>query len=87
MSLAGRDVPLTDTEFELLHVLTLDAGRVVTNATLLARVWGRSAAEETDRLRTIVKKLRAKLGDPARRPTYIFTEHGVGYRFREPDEP
>ena len=58
----------------------------MTNETLLRRVWGRRASDDTDRVRTIVKKLRAKLGEDAASPTYIFTEHGVGYRIATPGE-
>ena len=85
-SLAGRDVSLTAIEFDLLRALSLEAGRVVTNETLLRQVWGRRNSDDTDRVRTAVKKLRAKLGDSAREPTYVFNEHGVGYRLREPGE-
>ena len=84
VSLAGRNVSLTANEFDLLRALSLEAGRVVTNETLLRQVWGRRNSHDTDRVRTAVKKLRAKLGDSAREPTYVFNEHGVGYRLSEP---
>ena len=80
VSVAGRAVPLTATEFELLRVLSINGGRVVTMAALLRQVWGSRSASDTDRVRTAVKKLRAKLGDDAAAPTYIVTAHGVGYR-------
>ena len=47
-------------------------------------MWGRRGSDDTDRVRTAVKKLRAKLGDDVANPTYIFDEHGVGYRFARP---
>ena len=84
VSVAGRAVALTATEFELLRVLSVNGGRVVTTAALLRQVWGRRGVDDTDRVRTVVKKLRAKLGDDAAAPTYIFTEHGVGYRIATP---
>ena len=86
VSVAGRAVPLTATEFDFLRILSLNGGRVVTNETLLRQVWGRRASDDTDRVRTIVKKLRAKLGEDAANPNYIFTEHGVGYRIATPGE-
>ena len=86
VTLAGRRLPLTPTQFELLRVLTRDAGQVLTTRTLLRRVWGKQASRHNDRIRTVVKQLRAKLGDDADDPAYIFTEHGVGYRFGSPDE-
>ena len=56
----------------------------MTTEALLRQVWGRRGSDDTDRVRTVVKKLRAKLGDDAAAPTYIFTEHGVGYRIARP---
>ncbi len=85
VSVAGRDIPLTATEFDLLRILSLNADRVMTNEVLLRQVWGRRGSDDTDRVRTVVKKLRAKLGDDAANPTYIFTEHGVGYSMASPD--
>ena len=80
VSVAGEEVRLTTTEFELLSVLSTAAGRIVTTETLLRKVWGRRSADDTDRVRTAVKKLRRKLGDKASDPAYICNEHGVGYR-------
>ena len=84
VSVAGLEVPLTATEFELLRILSVNGGRVVTTEALLRQVWGRRGSDNTDRVRTVVKKLRAKLGDDAAAPTYISTEHGVGYRMATP---
>ena len=84
VSVAGREVALTATEFDLLWTLSVNAGRVMTTEVLLRQVWGRRGSDDTDRVRTVVKKLRAKLGDTAAAPTYIFTEHGVGYRMAMP---
>jgi len=47
-------------------------------------VWGCRSADDTDRVRTAVKKLRAKLVDSAADPSYIVNEHGVGYRIAIP---
>ena len=78
-----RRVALTATEYELLRVLSRNAGRVTTYETLLSQIWsGRAptAGGEMDLVRNFVKKLRTKLGDDAARPTWIFNERGVGYR-------
>jgi len=80
VSLAGCAVALTATEFDLLRLLAANAGGVVTTDMLLRQVWGHSDSNHTDRVRAAVRKLRAKLGDDAAAPVYIFTEHGVGYR-------
>ena len=85
VTVAGRKVLLTATEYEILRVLSLNAGRVATFDVLLRKVWGRGdLVGGSERLRTFVKKLRRKLGDDAARPTYIFSERGVGYRIAKP---
>jgi len=84
VTLAGRDVPLTGTEFDLLRVLSRNAGRVVTHRTLLRKVWGRRGSDDSARVRTVMKKLRRKLGENAAHPAYIFNRHGVGYSFGDP---
>lgn len=76
----GRVLQLTPTEYKLLCELAGSAGRVLTQDELLRRVWGTEYAGEPQLLRAYVKTLRQKLGDDARNPKYIFTEHGVGYR-------
>ncbi len=86
VTVADRPVELTATEFELLRVLSINAGRVLTYDSLLRRVWeGRNRGGGDAKLvRAFVKKLRRKLGDDARRPAYILTERGVGYRLPGP---
>ena len=81
---AGRPAPLTATEYELLRVLSLSAGRVVTYGALLRQVWSGRESGGPKVVRAFVKTLRRKLGDDAARPTYIFNERGVGYRMAEP---
>ena len=87
VSVAGRPVELTGTEYELLRVLSLNAGRVTTFDTLLRQVWGRRGGGDSELVRTFVKKLRQKLGDDAAEPTYIFNERGIGYRMAKPGNP
>ena len=90
VAVAGRPVDLTATEYELLRVLSLDAGRVVTYGSLFRQAWsGRDRNSGVPKLvRAVVKRLRDKLGDDAARPAYILNERGVGYRMPGPgDEP
>ena len=87
VTVRGRPVPLTATEYELLRALALNAGRVSTYGSLLRQVWGRQDTGGSDLVRSHVKTLRRKLGDNAAAPTYIFTERAVGYRMAGPDEP
>ncbi len=86
VTVAGRKVELTATEYELLRVLSLDAGRVVTYEALLRKVWSGREAGDLDLVRNFVKKLRAKLGEDAANPTWIFNVRGVGYRMPKPGE-
>ena len=80
VTVAGRPVRLTATEYKLLFELSVNAGRVLTQDQLLGRVWGRGYSGDSPLLRSFVKKLRGKLKDDANSPTYIFTEPRVGYR-------
>ena len=85
VSVGGRAVTLTATEYDLLRALSLRAGRVSTYEALLRQVWsGRSGDAKI--VRAYVKRLRRKLGDDARRPAYILTELRVGYRMPRPDD-
>ncbi len=85
VTVGGREVELTATEFDLLRVLSLEAGRVVTYDDLLRKVWSGREAGDVDLVRNFVKKLRAKLGEDAQSPTWIFNLRGVGYRMARPD--
>ena len=82
----GCAVRLTATEYDLLRVLSTNAGRVVTYENLLRSVWRSRSNGDVRPLRAFVKKLRHKLGDDAGNPTYIFTEPRVGYRMHRPDD-
>ena len=86
VSLAGRPVTLTATEYELLRVLAQGAGRVLTHQALLRQVWAGRSTGNPKIVRAYVKRLRNKLGDDAARPTWIFNERGVGYRMARPGE-
>ena len=86
VSLAGRTVGLTPKEYELLRVLSRNAGRVSTYDALLRQVWGVRRAGETEQVRTFIKKLRRKLGDDPASPAYIVNERGIGYRMTRPGE-
>ena len=80
VALAGRKVDVTATEYAVLYELSAHAGMVLTHDQLLMRVWGMSHSGDTGLVRTIVTRLRGKLGDKASHPRYIFTEPRVGYR-------
>jgi two-component system, OmpR family, KDP operon response regulator KdpE len=76
-------VKLTPREFEVLRVLVLHAGQVVTHDQLLREVWGEMHVEDSQYLRLYVKQLRRKLEVRPEAPRYIVTEPRVGYRLRD----
>ena len=80
VSLAGHPVSLTAKEYDLLHALSVDGGRVLTHQDLLRRVWGPGKRGDVRSLRTLLRRLRLKLGENASDPKYIFAEPRVGYR-------
>ncbi len=88
VAVAGRPVKLTATEYELLRVLSVNAGRALTYDSLLRQAWGRRRdASDPKLVRAVVKRLRRKLGDDAASPAYIHNERGVGYRMPGPGDP
>jgi DNA-binding response OmpR family regulator len=81
----GEPAQLTYVEFELLASLAGAPGRVMTRETLLEHVWGDSAYRDPRTIDVHIRHLREKLERDPRRPEYLFTVRGVGYRFRDSD--
>jgi DNA-binding response OmpR family regulator len=81
-----RPVELTYVEFEILAALAADPGRVFTREVLLERVWGDSSYRDPRTVDVHIRHLREKLEADPRRPEYLLTVRGVGYRFRDSDE-
>ena len=86
VSLAGRPIQLTATEYDLLIALSANAGRISTYDYLLRRVWRSRRGRGPRIVRAFVKRLRDKLADDAKNPTYIFAEQRVGYRMVRGEE-
>ena len=86
VTVGGAEVELTATEFELLRLLSISAGRVVHFDTLLRRIWDGRDGANANLVRIFVRTLRRKLGDSAENPTWIFNQRGVGYRMPRPGE-
>ena len=80
VSVNGRPVHLTPTEYVLLRYLALHAGKPVSHSTLLRQVWGEYAVGDKYNTRYVVAQIRKKLGDDPANPRYIVNEPGVGYR-------
>lgn len=77
----GNPVSLPLKEFELLELLMLNAGRVLTRGQIIDRVWGSDYFGDTKTLDVHIKRLRSKIEDNPSEPTMIVTVRGLGYRF------
>jgi len=82
VSIAGKEVVLTPTEFDLLRTLTQNAGKVLTHRQLVRQVWGAAYEDEDRILRVNIANLRRKIEENPSHPRYILTELGVGYRLK-----
>jgi two-component system, OmpR family, alkaline phosphatase synthesis response regulator PhoP len=80
-SVGGRAIDVTPTEFELLATLARQPGRVFTRAQLLDAIRGADTESFDRAIDAHVKNLRRKIEPDPRRPRYLLTVHGVGYRF------
>jgi two-component system, OmpR family, KDP operon response regulator KdpE len=76
----GTEVHLTPIEFDLLRVLAIHRGKLVTHRALLQEVWGPGYGAETHYLRVHVAHIRGKLEEDPTRPRIVLTDPGVGYR-------
>ena len=86
VTVGGREVRLTPTEWKLLALLARHAGKVLTHRQILKDVWG-PAATEAHYVRVQMAELRKKLEAEPARPRLLVTEPGVGYRLRDRLEP
>ncbi|MDP3478777.1 MAG: response regulator [Desulfoprunum sp.] len=80
--LRGEEISLTPTEYDVLRLFVINAGKVLTHRQILKQIWGSAYLEQPHILRVNVSNLRHKLETDASRPRYILTESGVGYRFK-----
>jgi DNA-binding response OmpR family regulator len=80
----GSELILTSTEYRLLSYISRNAGRVVTPDQLLDKVWGEEYIGAPHLLQVNIARLRKKLGDDAKHPTYILTRPGIGYIMSKP---
>lgn len=79
----GRDVHLSPREYDILKLMVLYAGRVLTHRTIMSKLWG--AGGDVQQLRVYVRQIRQKIEADAERPRIILTETGVGYRLVAPE--
>jgi two-component system, OmpR family, KDP operon response regulator KdpE len=73
---AGKSIDLTSIEYDLLRLLAINVGKVLTHSHILRTIWGPKAEEQRQYLRVHLAALRRKLGEAAQ----IKTETGIGYR-------
>lgn len=85
VTMDGAEIRLTRREFDLLRLLASQPGRLLTQGMILRTIWGPAHEADSQYLRVYIRQLRAKLGDDAADPRWIFTEPGIGYRFRTLD--
>ncbi len=82
VTMAGREVQLTPTEYGLLRTLVTHVGKVLTHHQLLREVWGVGYEQDFHILHVNISNLRRKIEPEPARPRFIITEPGVGYRLR-----
>jgi two-component system KDP operon response regulator KdpE len=81
VTVAGKKVRLSPTEFRLLSVLSRHQGRLLPHEYLLSEVWGPEYVSEEEYLRLYISYLRRKIETDPSKPRLIHNEWGVGYRF------
>ena len=82
VSVRGKILRLTPTEFNLLIYLMRHAGKVLSHRLILQNVWGPEYGEESEYLRVYMGKLRQKIETNPLKPEYLLTERGIGYFFK-----
>ncbi len=81
VTVGGKEVKLSKTEYDLLRLLARHAGKVLTHRQILREVWGPGHEDDTHYLRVYIAHLREKIENKPESPELILTELGVGYRF------
>ena len=80
VTLDGKQVSLTPTEYELLELFVRNEGKLLTHPTILREVWGPAYGAESHYLHVYVSQLRRKIERDPARPSFLLTEAGAGYR-------
>jgi two-component system KDP operon response regulator KdpE len=84
VTVAGKPVHLTPHQFDLLRVLAVNAGKLMTHRLLLQEVWGPGYGDESNLLHVNISQLRRKIEADRSQPRYLLTEAGAGYRLVDP---
>jgi two-component system KDP operon response regulator KdpE len=80
VTVRGKPISLTPTEFQLLLTLAENTGRILSHDQLLSQVWGPEYVGEAGYVKRYIWYLRQKIEDDPSNPQYILTERGFGYR-------
>lgn len=83
VTVGETEVRLSPKEYDILRMLVIHAGKVLTHRMILQEVWG--AGGDVQYLRIYIRQLRQKLEQNPERPKHIVTETGIGYRLRLPN--
>ncbi|NTU32134.1 response regulator transcription factor [Brevibacillus sp. HB1.1] len=79
----GQQKEVTSYEFKILSLLMKHAGRVFTKASIYEHVWGQEYIGDENLIMVYISKLREKIEDNPRKPVYLITIRGLGYRFEK----
>ena len=84
LRIGGKPVHLTPHQFDLLRVLAVNEGKLLTHRVILQEVWGPGYGSESNLLHVHISQLRRKIEPDPARPRYLLTEPGAGYRLVDP---
>ena len=84
VTVAGAEVKLTQTEYNILALLSEHTGKVLTYSSIISTIWGRIDEGSTKKLQVNMANIRKKLGSKPGDNRYIINELGVGYRIQDP---
>lgn len=87
ITIAGQEVKLTQTEYNIVELLSFHAGKVMTYTEIINKIWGYSDYGSIKKLQVNMANIRKKLGEKPGENKYILNELGVGYRMNPANEP
>lgn len=82
----NEEIKLTQTEYNIVELLSLHAGRVLTYSEIIKKIWGYSDSGSVKKLQVNMANVRKKLGEKPGESNYIYNELGVGYRMHDAEE-
>ena len=87
VTINGIDIHLTQTEYNIVALLSEHAGKMMTYNTIIQEIWGAADTGSIKRLQVNMANIRKKLGSKPGKQKYIYNELGVGYRMISEDKP